>query len=230
MVVQEPVPTQVLDLQIGLSNYGSYGIGRDDGKDHGEYSAIFYRLDRYELLDQDTLWLSETPDRSGSKGWNASLPRICSWIKAGDRFNNKDIYYFNTHLDHRGRNAQRESASLILSLIQRIAGDSMATIVTGDFNVAPQSDPYRIMVTNTIFQDAKLLSETSHLGPDGTFSTFDTKYEIGDRIDYIFITSSFFRVLKHSHLTDSDNQYYPSDHLPVLASSLNRLAKYMFVI
>jgi endonuclease/exonuclease/phosphatase family metal-dependent hydrolase len=215
--VQEALSDQMTDLQTGLSDYDSYGVGRDDGKDSGEFSAVFYRRDRFELTDKGTFWLSEAPDTPGSKGWDAALPRICSWIKLKDRSTNKDICYFNTHFDHKGHKARQESARLILTRVQQIAGSSAPAILTGDFNVGPESDAYGIIITNTIFQDAKLLSESPHSGPDGSWSTFDVKSGIGDRIDYIFITSPHFKVLTHAHLTDSEKNCYPSDHLPVLA-------------
>jgi len=215
--VQEALPQQMADLKTGLSDYGSYGVGRNDGRDSGEFSAVFYRHDRFELTDKGTFWLSETPDTPGSIGWDAALPRICSWIRLKDRLTNKDICYFNTHFDHRGEKARRESAHLILTRIQQIAGSATPAILTGDFNVGPESDVYRTIITNTTLQDAKLLTEVPHSGPDGTWSTFDVGSGIGDRIDYIFITSSHFKILKHAHLTDSENKCYPSDHLPVLA-------------
>ena len=215
--VQEPLPEQMVDLQGGLSDYGSYGVGRNDGRDSGEFSAVFYRHARFELIDKGTFWLSESPDTPGSKGWDADLPRICSWVRLKDRSTNKEVCHFNTHFDHQGHKARRESARLILTRIQQIVGSSIPAILTGDFNTGPESDAYHTIITNTAFQDAKLSSESPHSGPDGTWSTFDVGTGIGDRIDYIFITSSHLKALTHAHLTDSENKCYPSDHLPVLA-------------
>ena len=215
--VQEALPEQMTDLQAGLSDYGSYGVGRNDGRHSGEFSAVFYRHDRFEAIDKGTFWLSETPDTPGSKAWDAALPRICSWVKLKDRSTNKEICYFNTHFDHKGHEARRESARLILTRVQQIAGSSTPAILTGDFNTGPESDAYGTIITNTAFQDAKLSSESSHSGPHGTWSTFHVGSGIGDRIDYIFVTSLHFKTLTHAHLTDSENNFYPSDHLPVLA-------------
>ena len=215
--VQEPLPHQMDDLQTGLSDYDFYGVGRDNGKDIGEFSAIFYRHDRFELNDKGTFWLSETPDTPGKKGWDAACTRICSWVKMKDRLTNKEIFHFNTHLDHEGETARREGSCLISARIKEIAGSSTPVILTGDFNAKPESDAYRAIITNTHLQDAKNLTESPHSGPDGTWSTFNVKYGIGDRIDYIFITLSHFKILQHAHLIDSDNEFYPSDHLPVLA-------------
>ena len=214
--VQEAVSQQMADLRAGLADYGSYGVGRNDGRESGEFSAVFFRHNRFELCDQGTFWLSESPDTTGSKGWDAALPRICSWIKLKDRSTNKEIYYFNTHFDHRGENARRESARLILNRIQQMAGSSIPVILTGDFNATPQSNAYRTLITNSPLIDAKLSSQSAHTGPDGTWSTFNARSTIGDRIDYIFVTSSHFQVLNHAHLTDSYDHSYPSDHLPAL--------------
>jgi len=153
----------------------------------------------------------------GSKGWDAALPRVCSWVKLKDRRNNQRVCHFNTHLDHVGQIARTQSARLILARIQAIAGLMIPTILTGDFNVGPQSDAYRTIITNTSFRDAKYATQSSHYGPDGTWSTFDIRHGIGQRIDYTFILLQHFRVLQHAHLTYSENLYYPSDHLPVLA-------------
>ena len=108
--VQEGLAHQVADLQGAFPFYNWYGVGRDDGNDKGEFSAIFYRADVFELRESGTFWLSETPDQPGSKGWDAALPRVCSWVKLKDRRNNQTIYHFNTHLDHAGQIAGRQSA------------------------------------------------------------------------------------------------------------------------
>jgi len=215
--VQEAVVQQMNDLQTGLIDYRAYGVGRDDGRTHGEFSPVFYRHDRFELKDQRTFWLSETPDKPGSKGWDAVLPRICSWVRLKDRLSDKELCFFNTHFDHIGRNARQQSANLILTRIQQIAGQQTPVILTGDFNTGPQSAAYQTVVTDTIMQDAKSITESEHQGPDGTWSTFDVQCKIGDRIDYIFIKIGHFIVSKHEHLTDSDGKHYPSDHLPVRA-------------
>ncbi len=231
--IQEALPHQLADLQAAFPSFGWYGVGRNDGKDNGEFSAIFYRRGIFELRDKGTFWLSETPDTPGSKGWDAALPRICSWVKLKDRRTNQKICHFNTHLDHVGKIARRESARLILSRMQQIAGPMTPTILTGDFNTGPKSDPYRIIVTNTPFQDAKYITKSPHAGPDGTWSTFNVQHRIGERLDYIFVSSPHFRVLRHAHITYSENMYYPSDHLPVLVSltirnPTQRISKYYF--
>lgn len=218
--VQEPLPNQVADLKAGLLEFNDYGVGRNDGISSGEFNSIFYRSNRFELLDQGTFWLSETPDIPGSKGWDANYPRICSWVYLRDQQTNQKLYYFNTHFDHIGANARDESARLLLNRIQTMTEFTSPVILTGDFNTGPDSNPYRILTTSTSLQDAMNLTEMPHYGPNGTWATFFVGQGLGDRIDFIFVTPQHIRVLKHAILTDSNNQYFPSDHLPVVAELL----------
>jgi endonuclease/exonuclease/phosphatase family metal-dependent hydrolase len=102
-----------------------------------------------------------------------------------------------------------------LNQIKTIAGSTSNVIITGDLNATPSSDAYRTIITNTAFKDAQSITETAHCGPAGTFSTFSISSKMGNRIDYIFVTSKF-KVWQHGALTDSNNGFYPSDHLPVL--------------
>ncbi|CAF1032058.1 unnamed protein product [Adineta steineri] len=214
--IQEALARQMTDLQTALPNYRHYGVGRDDGNTRGEYSAIFYRADRFDLLKSGTFWLSPTPTIVGSKGWDAAITRICSWIQIRDKRTQQVLYHFNTHYDHKGENARLQSSHLILNQIKTIAGTTTPVIFTGDLNATPNSDPYRTIITNTAFKDSYSISEIPHCGPNGTFSTFDVSNKMGDRIDYIFSTSHF-KVLQHGALTDSNDGFYPSDHIPVLA-------------
>ncbi|CAF4027880.1 unnamed protein product [Adineta steineri] len=214
--IQEALARQMTDLQTALPNYRHYGVGRDDGNTKGEYSAIFYRADRFDLLKSGTFWLSPTPTIVGSKGWDAAITRICSWIQIRDKRTQQVLYHFNTHYDHKGENARLQSSQLILNQIKTIAGTTTPVIFTGDLNATPNSDPYRTIITNTAFKDSYSISEIPHCGPNGTFSTFDVSNKMGDRIDYIFSTSHF-KVLQHGALTDSNDGFYPSDHIPVLA-------------
>ena len=208
--VQEALPNQIADLHRAFPNFGWYGF-----MDRGEFAAIFYRLDIFELRDRGTFWLSETPDIPGSKGWDASATHVCNWVKLKHRPSKQIVYHFNTHFDH-GEIARQQSARLILARIRTIAGSKMPVILTGDFNSVPKSDPYRIIVTNTMLRDAKFASKSPHSGPYGTWATFNVGHGIGNRLDYIFV-SPYLNVLQHEHITYSENSYYPSDHLPVLS-------------
>ncbi|CAF1073963.1 unnamed protein product [Adineta ricciae] len=215
--VQEALPNQIMDLQNALPAYRYYGVGKIDGKMKGEFSAIFYRIDRFDLLNSGTFWLSKTPRIPGSKAWDAAGTRTCTWVQLRDRYTFQIFYHFNAHFDSTGRTSRLESARLILSQTRAIVGSSTPIILTGDFNASPQSDSYRTFITNAILEDSKNISERSHCGPDSTFSTFTVGRQMGKQIDHIFVTSKDFKVLQHGTLTDSNGGYYPSDHLPVLA-------------
>jgi endonuclease/exonuclease/phosphatase family metal-dependent hydrolase len=215
--VQEGLPRQITDLKNGLPAYHYFGVGGNDGRNSGEFSAIFYRFDRFDLLDKGTFWLSKTPTIPGSKGWDAAGTRTCNWVKLRDRRTSQTFYHFNTHFDSQGQTSRLESARLILSQTKSIVGSSTPIILTGDFNASPYSDGYHTFTRNTPFKDSFELSEKHHCGPDSTFSTFIVGNTMGKRIDHIFVTSNDLKVLQHGTLTDSNNGYYPSDHLPVLA-------------
>ncbi|RSK34017.1 endonuclease/exonuclease/phosphatase family protein [Hymenobacter metallilatus] len=212
--VQEALPNQLADLAAALPAYSWYGPGRDDGQQRGEASAIFYRTDRFILLSKGTFWLSATPEAPG-KGWDAAYPRVCSWVQLRDKASGRTFYHFNTHLDHVGATARREGTALILARMQQVAG-SAPVLLTGDFNTAPASEPYQLIQNSGRLQDTELLTQTPHYGPEGTWATFEVAHGLGDRIDYVF-ASAPFSVLQHAHLTDSEKQFYLSDHLPVLA-------------
>ena len=215
--VQEALHHQLADLKEALPSFSFYGVGRDDGKDKGEFSAIFYLSDRYELLKSGTFWLSQTPDTSGSKGWDATFPRICSWVQLNDRWTSNTFYCFNTHLERDGETARVEGARLLLTRIQEITELSTPIILAGDFNTGLDSNVYRTIVEHIPFKNAKSLTETPHYGPHGSKVDFDVTKGVREQIDHIFITPIHFRILKHANLTDSEEMCYPSDHLPVIA-------------
>ena len=130
---QEALPGQVNDLQNLLPGYSWYGVGRDDGKDKGEHSSIFFKKDKYQVINKGDFWLSQTPDKP-SLGWDAICCfRICSWTKFKDTKTAKEFYFFNVHYDHQGVKAREESSKLMLPKINEIAG-SAPVILTGDFN------------------------------------------------------------------------------------------------
>lgn len=214
--MQEALYEQVQYLDEQLSDFAWYGLGRDDGKQAGEFSPIFYRKSAFELLDKGTFWLSETPEKP-SLGWDADIKRVVSWVKLRDKENDQDFYYFNTHFDHRGEKAREESAKLILERINKIA-KGFPVIVTGDFNASPDSKPYQVLTsTSSGLKDALEISKLPHYGAMKSFSGFEVTPELpGDRIDYVFVNDKV-EVLKHGILTDAREGAYASDHLPVLA-------------
>jgi endonuclease/exonuclease/phosphatase family metal-dependent hydrolase len=216
--VQEALYDQMTDLQQRLPAFKYVGGGRDDGKQKGEFSAIFYDTTRLQLLQTQTFWLSEQPSVPGSKGWDAAITRIVTWAKFKDLKNSKLFFAFNTHFDHIGKIARRESARLLLQKVKDIAG-SNPVVVTGDFNSKPSDEPIEVIVDANNREkliDTKILSATPHYGPVGTFNGFKQKELDNEPIDYIFIKNGF-KVLKHATLSQSWEGHFSSDHFPVFA-------------
>jgi endonuclease/exonuclease/phosphatase family metal-dependent hydrolase len=220
--VQEALKDQIDDIDRLLPELSWIGVGRDDGLEKGEYSAIFYRTDRFELLNQKTFWLSETPDIKGSKGWDADCVRIVTWGKFRDKHTTKTLYLFNTHFDHRGKLAREKSAGLLLSKAHEIAGTD-PVIITGDFNLTESSPVYDILTSpdpaqinqKLVLKDARYLSIQKPFGPDNTFNGFGTSKET-KRIDFIFV-NDHIKVITHGILTQNWGGRYPSDHMPVIS-------------
>lgn len=217
--VQEAQNNQLKDLETLLPDFAWRGVGRTDGREDGEYSAIFYRKSRFKLFETETFWLSETPEKAGSKGWDADFPRIVTWAKFEDKNTKKIFYLFNTHFDHRGEKARIESAKLLLARIPKIAGNA-PFVVTGDFNAKEDTNVYKILTGKEdvgAFEllDARYVSINGHFGGNSTFNSFK-ELEPDRRIDYIFVGENI-KVIEHGILSDRWDGLWASDHLPVLA-------------
>ncbi|SEV99492.1 endonuclease/exonuclease/phosphatase family protein [Chitinophaga arvensicola] len=216
--VQEALYDQMQDLQQRLPQYKSIGVGRDDGKTKGEFSAIFYDTTRLQLLNSQTFWLSETPTVAGHIGWDGACTRIVTWGKFKDKKTNKVFYHFNTHFDHMGKIARRESAKFLLQQVHQIAGQQPA-IITGDFNAIPTDEPIQIIMNPNDplhLTDSKAISQTPHFGPTGTFNGWNIA-EVDDQpIDYIFLKGKF-DILKHASISETWGGRYASDHFAVYA-------------
>ena len=197
------------DLLAGLPDYYYVGVGRDDGKTKGEYSAIFYKKDELRLVEESTFWLSDTPEKV-SVGWDAALPRICTYALFEHQESKRQYWHFNTHFDHMGVKARAESAKLITSKIASLADGEEAVVLSGDFNAEPQQEPISVLKNN--FQDP---IETVDLkGSLGTFNGFDLYANLDRRIDYIFYKS--VKPIEYLHLdTKRSNKRWISDHLPI---------------
>lgn len=208
--VQEALQHQMEGLNKNLSAYDFVGVGRDDGRTKGEYSAIFFKTSRFRLLDQNTFWLSETPDVPGSKSWNTAFTRVATWAKLEDKKTKKVFFILNTHFDHISLEARRASAQLIKAKLSVLAGD-LPVLITGDFNCEPTEAPYRVMTSDDM---PKLTDAHPQESAQGTFCTFSV-YNPCRRIDYLFYSSPWKKT-DYTIITDNNGQYYPSDHLPVL--------------
>lgn len=209
--VQEAMPNQMNDLDSLLTNYKFVGVGRDDGKNEGEYSAIFYNHNKMEVLESATFWLSKTPSKV-SKGWDANYNRVCTYGLFQNKLTGKKFWVFNTHFDHVGITARVESAKLIIQKIKEINNDSFPVVLMGDFNMDETHES--IQLINHYLNDSKAISKSTPFGPSGTFNGFHFNQPVVERIDYIFLSSEI-KVDKYAVLSDSNECKYPSDHLPV---------------
>jgi len=210
--IQEGLEHQLHYIDQNLVNYSRIGVGRDDGKQKGEFSPIYYNTKKFTLIDESTFWLSDQDD-TVSIGWDASMERICTYGLFEHKINQKRVLVFNTHFDHIGPIARAESAKLILSKINNLNKDNNPVILMGDFNAEPESKPIRILKSKLI--DGAELSKNGIYGPHGTYTGFKKDVIATKRIDYIFIKN--LNVLKYRHIDDHmKNNNYLSDHLPVL--------------
>jgi endonuclease/exonuclease/phosphatase family metal-dependent hydrolase len=211
--VQEALKNQLNDIAAALPEYALYGKGRDDGKDAGEHSAIFYKKDRFTLLKSGDFWLSETPNKPG-KGWDATCcNRICSWVYLEDKKTKKRFYTFNVHFDHQGVVARKESSKLILAKIKEIASQAPA-LLTGDFNGGRESEWYQTLATSGLLTDVHSRVKFPYAN-NASFNSFRTPR--GESvIDHIFMTKHF-KASRWGILTDTYYGKFPSDHFPVLS-------------
>lgn len=211
---QEVLKNQLDDFLRLLPEYGYVGVGRTDGKTAGEYSAVFYRKDRFQPVRSGNFWLSQTPDIPGSRGWDAACERIVTWAIFQEKKSGFRLAFFNTHFDHVGRTARREGAVLLMERIRKIAGP-LPVILTGDFNATPESEPIGIILGHGLLLDSrKVAGQVS--GPPWTFHGFGRLAE-SERtlIDYIFV-SPHFQVIEYSNISELKGEIYYSDHNPVM--------------
>lgn len=232
---QEGLDSQIHDLDEMLPAHSYIGVGRDDGKKDGEYAAIFYRPDLFELIDHGDFWLSPTPDKP-SKGWDAACKRVCTWGRFKDKRTGLQFIFANLHMDHKGVTARRESSQLVLARISDIAF-GLPVILTGDFNIDQYNESYKLLNDSPLLNDA-YEKAAIRFAPNGTFNGFNADSFTDSRIDHIFISPAF-EVERYGILTDTyrtlpsgttnthnedfpDEVHYiqatprvPSDHFPV---------------
>jgi len=234
---QEGLFQQIEGLRDSLPGYTYMGIGRDDGVHAGEHSAIFYKTAMFRLLDKGNFWLSETTDKP-NKGWDAALPRICTWGKFQAISSGFIFYLFNLHMDHIGVKARAESAKLVLQKIKELDAKT-PVILTGDFNVDQHNESYALINNSGILKDSYEITALRY-AQNGTFNSFRTDGKTDARIDHIFVSRQF-TVERYGILTDTyrlknenpagesagaaspdvGSRPYsartPSDHFPVMA-------------
>lgn len=236
---QECFIGQLKDMTALLDGYAYIGVAREDGRENGEHSAIFYKKDRFEVVRTGNFWLSETPDRPGL-GWDAACTRICTWGELRDKATGFRFFFFNLHMDHVGTVARRESAKLVVRKIREIAGEDAPTVLTGDFNVDQTDEIYRTFTGSGILKDSYVCARL-RFAENGTFNDFDSTLKTGSRIDHIFVSPAFevsnYGVLTNGYWTEkavqadsirsgnapqeisfrAHDRRTPSDHYPVFA-------------
>lgn len=210
--LQEVTPGQLTEVAAFLKDYTFVGKGRDENN-QGESSNIFFKKDRFNIKDSGTFWLSETPDKV-SKGWDAAINRVCTYVLLQDKTKKKLFWVFNTHLDHMGEMARTKGILLIMQKMKMLNKTNLPVIFMGDFNSEPGTE--RIKALKNEMLDTRDISIQKPFGPDGTFNGFKHNEAVTKLIDYIFISkNSPFVVQKYAVLSDSKDLKYPSDHLPV---------------
>ena len=219
---QETLGFQRDYLAAKLSGYEVLGVGRDDGAERGEMTAVYFKRSRFEKLDGGHFWLSETPQQPGVKGWDAALPRMVTWVKLRDREQPgaRPLVWFNTHFDHRGVQARLESARLLRGRITELSR-SANVIVTGDFNAGESSPPYQALFGSlnsepSPLRDAYRTAHPVHGANEGTFTEFKAVATSGERIDWIGISAGW-QVRQAEIDRTARNGHTPSDHFSMTA-------------
>ncbi|SES95893.1 endonuclease/exonuclease/phosphatase family protein [Prevotella sp. kh1p2] len=185
---EEVVVGQLHDMLRRCTGYSYLGVGRDDGREAGEYSAIFYKKDKLRLLHSGHFWLNETPDKP-ALGWDAACVRICTWGEFKDRSTKLRFFFFALHMDHVGVVARRESAKLIVQKIRELAG-TRPVVVVGDFNVDQNDDIFQVFVQSGLLKDSYVHAR-QRFAENGTFNAFRPSLKSDSRIDHIFVSPQF---------------------------------------
>ena len=226
--LQEPLRSQIDDLRAALPEYGEIGVAREDGQTKGEYSAILYRKDRFDVDESGTFWLSDTPEVPGSITWGNACTRVCTWVRLLPKSSGKPFYMFNTHLDHISQLSREKGIALIMSRLSRRKHPD-PVVLTGDFNSGENNPVVRYLkgerqleiVNNGMSKNPVPLVDTFRLlhkdaSEVGTAHSFKGG-SAGNKIDYIFVSPGT-EVLRAEILHDNQDNRYPSDHFPITAA------------
>lgn len=213
---QEVKYEQLLYLKDSLIHNNYVGVARDDGKTEGEFSPIFFNNQKFTKLKEGTFWLSTTPTQV-SRGWDAACNRVCTYVLLQDKLTKKKFWAANTHLDHEGVLARKQSVALIHQQLQKLSNNfSIPVIITGDFNEQPHEPALQFMLQN--YRNTRAASATAPMGNADTWNGFAFNSESKGCIDYIFLSpNSPWQVSKFATITQSYQLKYPSDHFPIFS-------------
>jgi endonuclease/exonuclease/phosphatase family metal-dependent hydrolase len=213
--LQEVLPGQKADLIADLPGYRLFGGGRDDGKEKGEASPIGYDTARLEFLDGGMFWLSPTP-KVPSRAWDAAYPRVATWVRLRARGTRELVLAINTHWDHIGILARRQSAVQIVRWIQANARRCEQVLLFGDFNSESDSEQMRAITQGPLaLRHARAISKSAPFGPAGTFNGFKTTPTESRAIDHVLLGSGI-EVQRYAVFAQVIDGRLPSDHFPVL--------------
>lgn len=213
--MQEVCHNQMEDLKQALQTYDAIGVGRDNGKENGEYCPIFFNTNKFAMLDSGHFSLSEQPQVFGTKGWDASYNRIATWVILQEKSDKTQFIYLNTHLDNDGIMARKEGIKLILNKIKKLA-PLLPVVISGDFNCEPNEEPIQILKENGM-QNAQTEANVSY-GPLCSFHDFGRlPFNQQVLLDYIF-TSQEWSIERYRVIEDKPEKVYLSDHYPLLVN------------
>lgn len=190
-------------LRNGFKDYGYVGRHRDDGMLKGEANPIFYRKDKYDLIDYDTFWLSKTPDKAGSSDWNSGSVRICTYAVLENKETKERYVHFNTHLDNSSTQARTEQIKIVLNKVNEFI-DKYPVVLTGDFNTGRYSSVYN--ATSLVLNDTCLNAPIA--------KDMYTYHDYGNAdylLDYIFVNDKIDPLVYHV-IDDKILDTYLSDH------------------
>jgi len=215
MGTQEGVYHQLKDLAADQPAYDWIGTGRDGGS-RGEFMAIYYKRDRFEPLEYDHFWLSDTPEVIASTTWGNTNRRMVTWVRFKDRTTGREFYFWNTHFDHQIQPAREKAATLINERITKV-NPALPLLLVGDFNAyARDNRAYDILVKDGGLTDTWYAARERRNEDANSFTGFGPLQREGRRIDWI-LSRGAMGVRATEIVTFKQGDQRPSDHFPVIA-------------
>ena len=215
--LQEVLRFQLDELRQALPEFGEVGVGRDDGRQAGEYAAILYDRRRLDVLDDGTFWFAEPPALAGTPTWGSTFPRVCTWMHVRDKSTGGEFYFYNLHWDHQSQESREKSAAILLERIADRQQADQPVVVTGDFNADEANPAYVQLLSN---KRLGLTDTFRQLHPNerevGTYHGFQGG-TAGGKIDAVLVSPEWRATSAEIARTRRD-QVYPSDHYPVTAT------------
>ena len=215
--LQEALAFQINEILEAVPEYSFAGVGRDDGKQAGEYSCILYKKNQFRLDTTETFWFSNTPNVPGSNDWGNSITRICTWIKVTDKLAGKSFYHYNIHIDHLSQPSREKSTEFLIDKISK-ENNFKNVIITGDFNCGDENPAVQTITSTGLIDTYRILHPKNP--NEGTFNDFKG-IMTGEKIDFIFVSKDFNTVDSEIIRTNVNGKYL-SDHFPVMSNLILR--------